>query len=751
MTFFAELKRRNVFRIGVAYVLFSWVALQGADFLLDLVGAPNWMIQTLSLVVVCGLPIALAVAWAFELTPEGIKREKDVDRSQSITPQTGRKLDRVIIVVLVFAVVYLLVDKLVLQDLLEAPEAKPVAAQADAAAPPAEDLGPSVAVLPFVNMSGDAENEYFSDGLTETLLHMLSQLPELRVAARTSSFAFKGQNASIGEIAGALGVAHVLEGSVQKANDRVRVTAQLIRADDGFHVWSQNYTRPLEDIFAIQDEIATDVADALGSSLLGTAEPDLHGVSTTDLTAYDSYLKGLEQQAIYSWGGLDMAENHLKQALARDPGFTDARLALVRNYVLKHSTGMITADNVRALTDPLIGQVREQEPENSLARALELALNLAIFDPSVHASQIQAQVDELQTLLLELPTQTMIRTYTAAILHQYFNDSDRAIDVLQAGLLIDPLESELHRWLGVILIDERRLDEARASLQRSLELAPENPNNYGAMTRLEMEADNLPAALDWKRQASQIDRQDHELAADIARSLYNLALPEEGDYWLSRVQALAPGSSIARSLEVSRAVAREDTQQIIALASAAIADQIDDRQGAFGSILFDYMDVMFREGRAREAYDFLVGVRPEITQFGQIAPDIEGLVMQWTAISLMAAFEPPEVRIAAWEQFSSQLDAQGIPWKNDPADGNHTWDHLMNGEVQQATDHFLEHELNAPLAQNLNRHRKRMYPLYGPVYDDPRVAAALSDDARRFAALREDVREMLQRPEWESP
>ena len=351
MTFFAELKRRNVFRIGVAYVLFAWVALQGADFILDLVSAPNWVIQWLSLAVACGLPIALFIAWAFELTPEGIKREKDVDRSQSITPQTGRKLDRVIIVVLVLAVTYLLVDKLVLQDRLKSPEAGEIAAQTDVTPPPT-DQGPSVAVLPFVNMSGDQENEYFSDGLTETLLHMLSQLPELRVAARTSSFAFKGKSASIDEIAGTLGVAHVLEGSVQKANDRVRVTAQLIRAEDGFHVWSQNYTRPLEDIFAIQDEIATDVADALGSSLLGTAQPDLHSVSTTDLAAYDVYLKGLEQQAIYSYGSLNLAENHFKQALAHDPGFTDARLALVKNYVYKHSTGMINDDEARALTAP---------------------------------------------------------------------------------------------------------------------------------------------------------------------------------------------------------------------------------------------------------------------------------------------------------------------------------------------------------------------------------------------------------------
>jgi len=722
MSLFEELKRRNVFRIGVAYLLFGWVLLQGVDFALDLIGAPNWVIQALSIAVASGLPVALIIAWVFELTPEGIKREKDVDHKQSITMKTGRKLDRVIIGVLVLAVMYLLVDKLLLQDLVVPRDAAPATAES---ATPAEQ-SPSVAVLPFVNMSGDKDNEYFSDGLTETLLHMLSQLPGLRVAARTSSFAFKGQNISIGEIAGALGVAHVLEGSVQKANDRVRVTAQLIRAIDGFHVWSQSYTRPLEDIFAIQDEIATDVAAAL----------------------YDSYLKGLEQQAIYSYASLGNAEVQFKQALARDPGFTDARLSLVRNYVLKYSTGLIDGGEAIALTAPLIRQVREQDPDNPLARALELILDLLIFDPSESAEEIQAVVDELQDLLQVLPTESFIRNGVAQIHNKFFGNEEQAIELLQAGLLIDPLAAELHRYLGRVYIDHQRLDEARASVQRSLELAPGNPNIYGTMAELEVAADNLPAALDWERQASQVDRQDHELAAVIARDMYHLRLPEEGDYWLARVQALAPDSALARSLEVVRASARDDSQQVIVLASALIADQIKDRQGAFGETVFLYIEAMLWTDRAREAYDFLLSVRPEISQYDQIAPGIEGLIMQWASIGLMTGFETFENRQAAWNRFTSQLDALGFPWRQDPADRNHTWNFLMNGEVEQAIDHYLKYELTEPLAGNLNRHRKPLYALYAPVYEDPRVAAKLIEDAERYAQVREEVREMLAGEEW---
>jgi len=167
--------------------------------------------------------------------------------------------------------------------------------------------------------------------------------------------------------------------------------------------------------------------------------------------------------------------------------------------------------------------------------------------------------------------------------------------------------------------------------------------------------------------------------------------------------------------------------------------------------MYTYMDTMLQAGRAREAYDFLVSVRPEITDYAQIAPDIQGLIMQWASIDAMSGFESFENRKAAWQQFTGGMDAVGFPWKQDPADENYTWDYLMNGEVEQAVDHYLEYELNEPLALNLDRHRKPHYAFFGPVYEDPRVAAKLNEEARRYAALREEVRNMLQRPEWNNP
>jgi TolB-like protein/cytochrome c-type biogenesis protein CcmH/NrfG len=744
MTFLAELRRRNVFRVGVAYVVMAWVLLQVLDVVGAILELPAWGGKLILAILVAGFFVALFVAWAYELTPAGFRREKDVDRSHSITRQTGRRLDRIIIVLLVAAVGYLLLDKLVLQNLLAPGAGEPDTAPAMAAPAAA---GPSVAVLPFVNMSGDRDNEYFSDGLTETLLHSLSQLPGLRVAARTSAFAFKGRSAAIGDIAEALGVAHVLEGSVQRAAGKVRVTAQLVRAEDGFHVWSQNYTRPLQDIFAIQDEIAADVAQALGSSLLGMNAPQRHVVSTTDLGAFDSYLEGLGQQAVYSYASLNAAEDHFKQALSLDPGFTDARLALARNYMLMANTGLIDEDVMRARATPVIDQALDREPDNLQARAYLLALELLDASPSIGDSEVQALLEGMQATLRSLPTETFLRVGVAVTLHQNFNEDERAVEILQEGLLIDPLQPELHRWLGRVYIDTHDLEQARAALERSLELAPDNPNSYGSMSDLERELDNLPGALEWTRRAVEVDPQDHEYVSNIAADLFLLRLPEAGAYWLDRLQALVPDSGLARLLEVDRAAALGETDQVIARSAAMIGDQVDTRHGAFGLALIYYTDAMLKTGQAREGYDFLVGVRPEITDFDRLPADHQGLLMQRAAIELMTGFETFENRKAAWSRHVAALEGTAA-YKHDPSEAFHTEHHVMMGNHEQAVEHFLRYDMKVPLSQNLDRAHKRLYAVFAPVYEDPRVIPVLARDAARYAELREEVVAMLQRSEW---
>ena len=317
MSFIEELKRRNVFRIAVAYLVSAWVALQLADIVLESIEAPNWVIQAVMLAIGLGFPLALVFAWAFEMTPEGIKKEKDVDRSQSITHQTGQKLNRGIIVALSIAVVLLLFDRFVPMGSREQPAVEP------AARPAAAEQAKSIAVLPFVNMSSDTEQEYFSDGISEEILNSLARVKELKVAGRTSSFAFKGQNQDLRQIGETLGVDHILEGSVRKSGTKVRITAQLIQVDDGFHLWSDTYDREMDDIFAIQDEISTAILTELKAHLL-VGEQITVTTARADSEAYDLYL--LAKQRMYERTGptIQSAAELLDRAIAIDDTYAPA-------------------------------------------------------------------------------------------------------------------------------------------------------------------------------------------------------------------------------------------------------------------------------------------------------------------------------------------------------------------------------------------------------------------------------------------
>ena len=331
MSIFNELKRRNVFKVGIAYVIVAWLVAQVLQLVFESFGTPDWAIKTVLVLLATGLPFSLFFAWAFEMTPEGLKREQDVDRSESITPQTGKKLNLMIFTVMALALGYFAYDKFVLSSGREAAAIEVAVEEATSPAltePVAPEEIPaetdkSIAVLPFVNMSSDEEQEYFSDGISEEILNALAKVKELKVAGRTSSFAFKGQNQDLRMIGETLGVNHILEGSVRKAGDKVRITAQLIKVDDGFHLWSETYDRELLDIFAIQDEIATAILVALKAALLDGQTP-LVNAARADSEAYDIYL--LAKQRMYERKELTLqsAADLLDKAIALDPEYAPA-------------------------------------------------------------------------------------------------------------------------------------------------------------------------------------------------------------------------------------------------------------------------------------------------------------------------------------------------------------------------------------------------------------------------------------------
>ncbi len=741
MSFFEELKRRNVIRVGIAYAVAAWLIMQFADVVLNNIAAPGWVFQTIMLLLGIGFPLVLIFAWAFEMTPEGIKKEKDVDRSQSITSVTGRKLDRVIIGILVVVVAYLLIDKLVLQPTIPVEAVQTIAAEPET---PVE-TGPSVAVLPFVNMSGDANNEYFSDGLTETLLHMLAQLPDLRVAARTSSFAFKGKDAGIAEISKTLGVAHVLEGSVQKAGNRVRITAQLIRADDGFHVWSQNYDRTLEDIFAIQDEIANDVAQALDSSLLGSSSTGMHGVATRNTKAYDLYLQALEQQAIFSYSSLAKAENLLKTALATDSGFVDAKLALVRNHQMKFGTGLIDETEAWRAMEPLLVQVEKEHPGDPLTRALMLNFQIQNSAVRMDADSRGAIMHELLSLLPRIPSDTWVRENVANSL-RYFEAFDQSLEVIRAGLMLDPLSADLYSNQAQTYIEMERFEEAERAIQRALELAPDNPNHYGDMSELAQKTGHLTLALDWQRKAIEKDPQDHELVAQLARTLFLLGLTEEGARWASRCYALAPQTAVCRKLQLDESRAQNDSARLLELARAMLKDDVELRRWAFFDAIRSFADVMMEQGRAREAFDFLVSLFPGMVDHQTPPGNLKESLARSTGILLMTQFESREDVLAAMDLFYKHQQAAEVPWLNSP--GFRIFLLLVRGEIEQAKSIALNEQLSEDVASSLNLRYLYQSKLYRELAQQPEISARLRERGRELAALKSEVETMLLEPEW---
>ena len=367
MSFFAELQRRNVIRVAIAYAVVAWVLAQIAEFAFENFGAPDWVLKSVVVVLLLGFPLVLIFAWAFELTPEGIKREKEVDRSASITPQTGHKLDRMIIVVLLVAVAWFTWDKF---DSSSGPE--PVTASvpdtaAEAAARKQAKPDKSVAVLPFVAMSSGPDDEYFADGLTEEILNSLAQLPELLVTARTSAFSFKGQDVPpIQVIAATLGVKHIVEGSVRRSGDRLRVTAQLVRADDGFHLWSENYDSTSEDAITVQENIAEKIAVALDVVLDEEKREAMRLAGLRDVEAFTLYQKGFDlferaHGEMDQQDGLRQANVYFEQVLDRVPEYWAAHV--------NHSDLYI-----HLLNDSVTGTPPEGVTEQMLADAYESAL-----------------------------------------------------------------------------------------------------------------------------------------------------------------------------------------------------------------------------------------------------------------------------------------------------------------------------------------------------------------------------------------
>jgi TolB-like protein len=593
MSLFNELKRRNVFRVGIAYAITAWLLIQVSDILLESIGAPPWIMQTMFVVLGVGFVITLFFAWAFELTPEGVKRESEVDRSQSIVQHTGQKLNYTIIALLVLALGYFAWDKFVTQP-------RDVTAAATASAElEAEALNDfhSIAVLPFVNMSEDSANEYFSDGLTEELLNMLAKIQKMRVAGRTSSFAFKGKDDDLRTIGEKLNVESILEGSVRKdeVRNRVRITAQLVNVKDGYHLWSETYDRDLVDIFAIQEEIARKVATALKVTLLGEDEARITAQAVTDISAYDLYLRGLQQLNTHSYAGLNDALTSFTQATEQDANFLPARLKLAQTWLDLAFTGAVTRAEAIENSQPIVTSILEKDPANAAAHVLKA--RLLERDDANRETELRRALDSDPRSVEAL--RHMGRYF-------YFNGQSikKGLEYVEEAERIDPYSIDVLWDLIAFYAFTCQPELTKPYAQRTAEVQPDNPNRYWGPGMGYQLCGQLANSLEYQVQAVTIDPDDYELPAGIASIWVDLGDLEQAEAWAKLADQLGADQPAPITTRVRLYQYREQYGLAADMAKRALDRNLDNRMGTNNVLRRTYISNLVRQGEIQQAIDF---------------------------------------------------------------------------------------------------------------------------------------------------
>ncbi len=726
-----ELRRRNVLRVGAAYLVFSWLVLQFVDVVFPMLGLDDEVLgRPILILLVIGLPIALVLAWVFEITPEGIKRDRDVDRADPNAAVHSGRLDRAIIVVLLAAVGLLLADRFNVFDGDDADVVATVEAK-------------SVAVLPFVNQSQNEDDAFFADGLTETLLHMLAQIPELKVPARTSVFAFRDKQASVQEIANSLGVETVLEGSVRRSGDQIRITAQLVQADTGFTLWSKTFDKTYEDIFAVQDEIATSVTGALQVTLLGSEKPNLIGVGTDNLFAYEKYLQGLEQKNIASYRSLPIAEGLFKEAISADPSFVEAKIDLALSYQLQGETGLITVLDAADQALALLDQVLREEPDNSRALA-----HHAIIDWQ-RAFQSRGPTDEstiaagnaLVETAEKAPNQPAIFG-SLALASLAAGNAAESLDWLEKGLSIDPLSARLNLQKGRLLLT---FLNRPADAQRAFAKARESAPGWTAVALASGDAafaqQKFREGMRWYVEAMEMDPQDHEIPAMIGSHLYNFGIDTVAEDMLVRAQAIAPNAPYTQALQLEKHIRSGNDERVVNLASQLLADDIEDRGSAFSLSVFGYVSAMINLDTAAKVPEFFESLRPGITESEYQLTGTKEFSMRFALVHALNNVGDFSLSQSIMSDLQDWADLAIPGWRQNDYVMVNTF--IASGDIEGAVPYAIS-DLSRPLGQQMRwRTNYEYFTWMDPLLDVPEVEREIARLDARTDEAAEGIAELF--------
>ncbi|MBE9537472.1 MAG: tetratricopeptide repeat protein [Proteobacteria bacterium] len=522
-SFFSELNRRKVFRVSVAYIITAWVLAQVAELMLESFSAPEWVVKAILVLLIIGFPVAAILAWAYELTPEGIKLDSEV------TPPPATES-----------------------------ASQPLAAEQ------LVELAHSIAILPFIDLSEGGDHEYFSDGLAEELLNLLTKVPELHVASRTSAFSFKNKNVDIKKVAHKLKVAYILEGSVRKSGNQVRVTTQLIKASDGFHIWSESYDRSMDNIFAVQDEIALAVVNVLRPKLLDEAPR----ATATDPKAYSLFLQARHYRLQRSRKSLARAVKAYRESLEIAPDYAPSLAGLSQAYLFEAGQAYRGWEEGVTLAREAVQKALYIDPKLALAWVSLSRIK------SGHDWNWQGAESDLNKASALAPTNTEV-LYALSELNASKGQLEEAVRYCQLVVSLDPLDLNAYHDQGRFLIELNRLDEAEECYTLLLDLNPSHHNAHGHIAIIYLARNDFEGALEevlkleepfWKSWATLliyfcarsttnmeavleqfIRDNEHNSAFQIAQLYAARQQPEDAFVWLERAYQQRD-SGLAQSL-----------------------------------------------------------------------------------------------------------------------------------------------------------------------------------------------------------
>ena len=588
-----ELRNRQVVTAAGLYAAVAWGGTEFLSFVMSAYGFPRWSLALLASLLIAGFPVAMLLAWHFDLTLDGIRT------TEPISPK-GKST--------ILAAALLFVGGSAGLFYAFAPN-ETVDVEVTRADARVEAPHNSIAVLPFVNMSGDATQEYFSDGISEELLHRLAQVSELQVAARTSAFHFKNKDIALADIAAQLGVRSVLEGSVRKSGTTIRITAQLINASDGFHIWSKTYDREFGDIFVIQDEIATQVVDSLKVTLLGGEQVRLNRHPTANLAAYDAYLLGRQKMARRTSAALHQAVGHFSEAIRLDPVYALAYVGLADAYALLGEYGALDGSEILANAAPAV------------ERALELDDRLGEAYASLGIIRWWQQdlpgAEQSYKRALELtPNYAPAYRDYGRLLARGFARIEEAAAMYQTALVLDPLSTPNNMAVVDNYLKMGRFEDALAGCQRIIEIDPDYPRAYTVMADLYWEVfGQLDEGVRWLHKAAELDPGNPNHARWLGMIYLDLGDPVAGEYWMQETMRLAPTQFNSKWSAAYLANFTHGPEEIVAAART-----LHELAPGDWRALISLRNADFRAGRIdaalqrfRKAYpDFVDGEDPEV-------------------------------------------------------------------------------------------------------------------------------------------